>query len=178
MTLLNSEPTRVPQYNKAAHSGQGDREPQQYRVEVNSTGEREVQVVLFEGWCVGFRPLVASEIEARRRAPSTTLQYHKLEHLQSINNKLADYGAITDMFDVFVHVDAENTKFVYAWRLQQERALQEIRGTGMTDEEVVSFVDAYYPAYELYLDALRKGLFQEKQGRHLRLAVDGDQKSY
>ena len=37
--------------------------------------------------------------------------------------------------------DAEDTQFVYAWRLEQEVALREKRGTGMTDEQVRQFVD-------------------------------------
>ena len=37
--------------------------------------------------------------------------------------------------------DAENLQDIYRWRLQQEKALRIERGTGMTDEEVMSFVD-------------------------------------
>ena len=45
--------------------------------------------------------------------------------------------ALTDLF----LRDAEDTQFVYAWRLEQEAALREKRGSGMTDEEVRQFVD-------------------------------------
>lgn len=37
--------------------------------------------------------------------------------------------------------DAERTEYVYHWRLQQEAALRESSGRGMTDEQVVDFVD-------------------------------------
>lgn len=37
--------------------------------------------------------------------------------------------------------DAEDTRYVYAWRSQQEVALRDLKGTGMTDEQVVKFVD-------------------------------------
>jgi len=37
--------------------------------------------------------------------------------------------------------DAENPSFVYDWRLQQERALRAVKGTGMTDEQVINFVN-------------------------------------
>jgi len=37
--------------------------------------------------------------------------------------------------------DAEDTKFVYEWRLQQEAALRASKGVGMTDEEVINFVN-------------------------------------
>lgn len=93
-----------------------------------------------------------------------------------MNTKLAAYNTVTDLFDAFVHVDAKETHFVYEWRMQQERALRQLKGTGMTDEQVVAFVDAYYPAYELYSEGLRKGLFGERRGRCLRLVVDRDRK--
>lgn len=37
--------------------------------------------------------------------------------------------------------DAEDTQYVYAWRLEQEAALRASKGTGMTDEQVVKFVN-------------------------------------
>jgi len=40
-----------------------------------------------------------------------------------------------------VFSDAENTQYVYDWRLQQESAMRASKGTGMTDEQVVNFVN-------------------------------------
>lgn len=37
--------------------------------------------------------------------------------------------------------DAENPRFVYEWRQEQERTLRATKGTGMTEEEVNHFVD-------------------------------------
>ena len=53
-------------------------------------------------------------------------------------------------------------------------SLRRERGEGMTDEQVVRFVDAYYPAYELYLDGVREGVLPERPGSHLRLVVGRD----
>ena len=41
----------------------------------------------------------------------------------------------------FVNSDALQTHFVYDWRLEQEARLRESRGTGMTDAQVIKFVD-------------------------------------
>ena len=54
-----------------------------------------------------------------------------------INEQLATYNSITDLFDAFVHIDAEDTEYVYDWRQQQEAALRNERGAGMTEEQVV-----------------------------------------
>ena len=89
--------------------------------------------------------------------------------------------------------DAEDTQYVYNWRLQQEAALRASKGTGMTDEQVVNFVNGCksaihgraltclltrtdYPAYELYTDVLRQGIFSEDKGKQLRLVVGEDRR--
>jgi len=73
--------------------------------------------------------------------------------------------------------DAEDTNYVYAWRLEQEAALRAAKGTGMSDEQVISFVDGYYPAYELYTEDLRRGIFSDEQrGAQMRLVVGRDRR--
>lgn len=37
--------------------------------------------------------------------------------------------------------DAEDPLYVYEWRLEQEAALRKAKGAGMTDEQVVNFVN-------------------------------------
>ncbi|KAH9905032.1 P-loop containing nucleoside triphosphate hydrolase protein [Xylariomycetidae sp. FL2044] len=172
--LCEGKPTSIPQYDKSAHGGQGDRVPEAQWERVNAPGQPRVRVVIFEGWSVGFRALAAAEVQARWEAPSSrTLRDHQLEHLLFVNDRLADYDAVTDRFDAFIHIDAEDTAYVYDWRRQQEQRLREEKGAGMTDEQVVRFVDAYYPAYELFSDKLRSGLFGVR-GRQLRLVVGRD----
>ena len=48
---------------------------------------------------------------------------------------------------------------MYTWRLEQEHNLWKSKGKGMSDDDVKTFVDGYYPAYELYTEGLRRGLF-------------------
>lgn len=37
--------------------------------------------------------------------------------------------------------DAEDPLYVYDWRLQPERAMREEKGRGMSDEQVINFVN-------------------------------------
>ncbi|KAK9460475.1 P-loop containing nucleoside triphosphate hydrolase protein [Lipomyces oligophaga] len=179
--LKNGRPTMIPRYDKSKFNGQGDRAPSSEWTPV----ERQVDLVLFEGWCVGFKPLPDQEVEKRWQDSvkehalnpdsdsQSTLWKHKLEHLLFINSRLREYNIMTDTFDAFVHIDAENTRYVYNWRLQQEAELRRNTGKGMTDAQVVEFVDGYYPAYELYTEGLRKGIFSSS-GAQLRLVVARD----
>lgn len=83
--------------------------------------------------------------------------------------------------------DAQNPRFVYDWRQEQERTLIAAKGTGMTEEQVNHFVDGCmlpqpppfhqlsheicllivffslvldYPSYELFTETLRNGVFR------------------
>ena len=191
--LKQNQRTRIPQYNKAAFSGQGDRVPESGWEEVNSDPSKPVRVVLFEGWCVGFRPLPLNTLKQKYAAaveglnastPSTPysgrLGHNTLESVTTINEALKGYDEITSQLDAFIHIDALDPQYVYKWRLQQEAGLRAAKGSGMTDEQVRHFVDGYYPAYELYADTLREGVFkgvkEEWQGKQLRLVVGEDRK--
>lgn len=173
-SLCEGQPALIPQYDKGAFDGWGDRLPEDKWIAVNHEGQPKVQVVLLEGWCVGFRSVGHQEVETKWKAPSRTLGLHKLEDLLFINDQLKEYNAVTDLFDAFIHIDAEDTQYVYEWRLQQELQLRRERGIGMTDEQVVKFVDAYYPAYELFSDGVRNGVFLDRRGCQLRLVVGQD----
>lgn len=180
--LRDGRPVRVPRYDKAAHGGRGDRAPPAEWAEVNGAGRPRVQVVVVEGWCVGFRALAAAQLRRRWEAAAaaadaaSTLWRYPLDALLSVNERLAEYDVLTDRFDAFIHVDAEDTAHAFAWRLEQEAALRREKGAGMTDEQVVRFVESYCPSYELYTDALRRGVVKggDAKGRQLRLVVRKD----
>jgi D-glycerate 3-kinase len=168
--------TKIPEYDKSAYNGQGDRVPSSQWKTVNAPGQAKIQVVIFEGWCVGFRALAEAEVKEKREGESVTLKRHKLEDLLFVNGKLEEYEVLNEAFDAFIHVDAEETGFVYAWRQEQEEVLRREKGAGMSREEVERFVDGYYPAYELFTEKLRDGLFCGDKGRQLRLVVGRDRR--
>jgi len=199
-SLKQNKPTKIPRYNKAAFSGQGDRVPESEWEEVNTNpSSSPVRVVLFEGWSVGFRPLSREALEAKHSAavlaarqtsssdPSQShppyrgrLGHNSLKSVAAINTALQAYDQLTSQLDAFIHIDAEDPLFVYRWRLEQEGGLRVSRGSGMTDDQVKEFVDGYFPAYELYTDTLREGVFKgtrpDWRGRQLRLIVGQDRR--
>lgn len=46
--------------------------------------------------------------------------------------------------------DAQNLRFVYEWRQEQERTLRAAKGTGMTEAQVNHFVDGCSYPSQLY----------------------------
>jgi len=176
--LASGKETKIPQYDKSQFSGQGDRVPPSQWLSVNGPSQSKAQVIILEGWAVGFRALSNEEVKTKAAQPGTiTLYKHRIEDLLFVNDRLRGYEVINKHFDAFIHIDAEDTGFVYDWRQQQEAALRRDKGTGMSEEQVTRFVDGYYPAYELFTDALRGGIFkgsEDGKGRQLRLVVGKD----
>ncbi|TAQ90267.1 hypothetical protein B7494_g1420 [Chlorociboria aeruginascens] len=178
-SLLSNKPTRIPIYDKSLHSGLGDRAPASSFPLINPSSP-PLSAVILEGWCVGFRPLPPSTISTLYKLPSKTFHQHKIEDLMFVNENLKGYDFVNEMMDLFIHIDARETEWVYEWRREQEEMLRREKGRGMTEEQVKIFVDGYYPAYELFGEGVRRGVFVEKgeegKGRQLRLVVGRDRR--
>lgn len=168
--LLAGKPTPIPSYDKSKFDGHGDRVPSsEWTIK-----QPPFDVILFEGWCLGFQAISSEEI-AQKQVTSKhpgTLSHHKLEHLLFVNEKLKGYSELWEKLDAVVWLNAQDISFVYAWRLQQEHAMKAAVGNGMTDDQVKNFVDAYMPAYEMYIDGLMNGaVFKGKSGKQI-LRID------
>lgn len=104
-SLAAERPTAIPQYDKSAFAGQGDRVPQSQWKVVNTEGERRVKVVIFEGWCVGFRAwddkTLLEKWETAVQQKETGNYQGRLGHVQfkdvkTINDALKEYDALTE----------------------------------------------------------------------------------
>ncbi|KAL1874752.1 hypothetical protein VTK73DRAFT_229 [Phialemonium thermophilum] len=186
------EEVRIPRFDKARFDGEGDRVPQEEWQCVTPP----IDVIIFEGWCLGFQALHSQDLTARwqrsrqqkdkdigtqqaqgrdPRFTTETLADIDLQYLLAVNTALETYNKnfmAQDRFNSFVHLDTDDLENVYRWRLDQEHALWRARGAGMTDEAVIKFVRGYMPSYELYLDRLRRQSFAEPPGCHLRVILD------
>ncbi|KAH8696825.1 P-loop containing nucleoside triphosphate hydrolase protein [Phaeosphaeriaceae sp. PMI808] len=167
---------KIPSFDKSKFNGEGDRAPQSEWPSISCKPD----VVVFEGWCVGFQPLPSSVIEEKYKLALSgklsinTPAQHLLTHLLEINENLKRYCEVfmgPQHFDFFIHIDTADLRNVYTWRLQQEHKMIEAKGTGMSDEQVRSFIDGYMSSYEVYLDQLREGLFVDR-GRQVRVVLD------
>lgn len=153
----------LPVFDKSLFDGDGDRAPRSEWRFLNH--EPPIQVVIFEGWCVGFRPLSEQEVEAKweeakeqraalkqsndqkggpieQRFSTVTLADHKLDDLLFVNSRLGEYCESfmgPQHFDYLVHLDTMDLANVYRWRMEQEHMLRKVKGRGMTDSQVVDF---------------------------------------
>jgi D-glycerate 3-kinase len=142
--------TKLPSYDKSAFLGAGDRTDPATWDEVNRPGSPVIEVIILEGWCAGFRALSAEKLDQtwhhakeaiESGAGEGQLGRLKKENVDYVNSALREYDHAWDMFDAFIHIDAEDTRWVYTWRLEAEVKLRREKGSGMTDEQVKRFVD-------------------------------------
>lgn len=172
---------KIPSFDKSKFNGEGDRAPQEEWPVVKGA----IDVIVFEGWCVGFQHLPDAALQAKYDAAQaskfndepesiTTLADHQLAHLQELNGNLKRYNETfmgPQHFDFFIHLDTDELKNVYRWRLQQEHAMIKTKGTGMSDDAVRAFVRGYMPGYELYLKGLQRGFLAPGSGNQVRIVL-------
>lgn len=162
--------------------------------------EAPVDVVLFEGWCVGFASIEPEAIKRRYAAAKSNgnaagrspyFLEHSIESLLDIDRRLQDYEKQWyTLFDTFIQLrpvasgqgsdpqDADASQAglenVFRWRLQAEHAMKASNGgKGMTDEQVHKFVERYMPGYEIWGEEVTS----EKRpwhGKGLRLDIGSE----
>jgi len=94
---------RIPRFDKSLFDGKGDRLPESEWTPVQAP----LDVVLLEGWCVGFYPQSRQYIEARMNEVPFVLNAtpaYSLEHVLDMNQRVAEYIEWWDLFDVCVQV--------------------------------------------------------------------------
>jgi D-glycerate 3-kinase len=140
---------KLPRFDKAVD----DRSPDMHWDEVQAP----VEIILFEGWCVGARP----------QDPSTLV--HPINALEShedsdgrwrnyVNEQLQDeYQMLFAQIDHLVLLAAPSFDVVLRWRTQQERELAQRRdGPGvMNDAALIRFVQHYERLTRHVLDEMR-----------------------
>nr|BAA13895.1 unnamed protein product [Schizosaccharomyces pombe] len=144
----SDEEVSIPFYDQSKFGGYGDRGDESQWKKANP---KTTTYVIFEGWMVGFEPLDSCMLSVRARST----RWQNIEgSLLWVNRKLADYQPIFQKIDSLVELEAQEINYVYRWRLQQEHALKARIHKGMSDEEVIEFVNHYMPQYVFYLGTL------------------------
>lgn len=121
----------LPIYDKSKFAGLGDRSTETRPV------NGPVDIVVFEGWCVGFYPLpndVLEQVYEEGRIPNSVavlkskpyegldqpfFKRHSLESLKDINEYLKGYAEeLWCYLDALVRLVPEDMAYTYDWRIQ------------------------------------------------------------
>ena len=136
----------VPRYDKSQRAGRGDRSPRDLWTKIEYIPEQPVDVVLFEGWMLGFTSL---HNQHEQIAEISTVA--SSEAIQEIDQHLVTYKTLHDLFDAWLVLAVQDVSIVYKWRLQAEVEMRSSGKPSLTDQQVADFVSRFMPAYETYL---------------------------
>ena len=107
------------------------------------TIEAPVDVIIFEGWCLGATP----QVEAELIEPINELEANEDDQGQwreYVNRQLQQqYQTLFAQVDIWAMLKAPSFDCIYQWRLQQEHKLKQSgqQGSGvMSDEQIKRFV--------------------------------------
>lgn len=158
MLCRQGEKMAVPRYDKSAHGGEGDTADKENWPLVTGS----LDIVLFEGWMLGFCPVGAEKARQAEEAMAQVDEYLKRYEPQWDSNVHS-----------WLVIKVADPQWVHKWRLEAEQKMKAAGKEGMSDEGVTEFVNRYLPAYDTYLP----GLYEEgpttcQKGRTLFIEVD------
>lgn len=130
--LGTGQSARVPVYDKSRHGGRGDRAPESdWRL---VTGP--LDLVLVEGWMLGFEPVPAD------RLPDPRLAF--------CNHALADYDRWHRLLDAFIVLRPVDWHYVVDWRIEAEENMKAAGKPGLSRADIEDYVRRFLPAYETW----------------------------
>ncbi|MBW4562032.1 MAG: glycerate kinase [Mojavia pulchra JT2-VF2] len=143
----SQNPVTVPRFDKSAYKGAGDRTTPEI-----VTG---VDIVLFEGWFVGVRPI---KPEAFDSAPPPILTDEDRQFARDMNEQLRNYLPLWERLDSLIVLYPIDYRCSLAWRKQAERQMIAAGKPGMNDTRIEEFVNYFWRSLhpELFIKPLVK----------------------
>ena len=142
----SKSPVIVPRFDKSAHGGAGDR----------TTSEiitNPIDIVLFEGWFVGVKPIPPKEL---LNPPPPILTDVDRQFALDMNNQLKSYLPLWEKLDSLIVLYPTDYRYSLTWRKQAERQMIAAGKSGMTDSEIEEFVNYFWCSLhpELFINPL------------------------
>jgi D-glycerate 3-kinase len=135
-SLTTARQTRVPSFDKGAD----DRRPSAEW----PTFEGPVDVVVFEGWCVGARPQTPEALARPVNALERERDPHGVWRAYANAALAGRYRPLFAAVGLQALLLAPGFEAVLGWRLQQEHEMQAKRGAvGQSDAEIAVFIQNY-----------------------------------
>ena len=145
----SQSPVMVPRFDKSAYRGAGDRTTPEM-----VTG---VDIILFEGWFVGVRPI---DPDVFNTAPPPILTDEDRAFARDMNLRLHDYLPLWERLDSLILLYPTDYRYSLEWRKQAEQQMIAAGKSGMNDAEIEQFVNYFWRSLhpELFINPLVKNI--------------------
>ncbi len=131
-----SKPILLPRFDKSAYNGSGDR--------INPQAIPSADIILFEGWFVGARPLSDLVIDQSQDTKDVLRTSEDVQFAKDSNRRLIEYLPLWDKLDRLLVLYPQDYRFSQAWRKEAERKMIAQGKTGMSDTEIDKFVEYFW----------------------------------
>jgi D-glycerate 3-kinase len=155
------QPIALPQFDKSAWNGAGDR--------TDPIWVKDIDIVLFEGWFVGVRPIDPAAFDT---APPPILTAADRAFARDSNARLQDYLPLWAHLDRLLVLVPTDFRLSQQWRRQAEQQMRATGRSGMTDAEIDEFVEYFWRS--LHPDLLIKPLLQSPDRVDLIIEINAD----
>jgi D-glycerate 3-kinase len=139
------ETIAIPRFDKSAWDGMGDR----------TTPDRvqAIDIVLFEGWFVGVRPIANSAFE---QAPAPILTEADRAFARASNDRLHAYLTLWQHLDSLMILYLPDYRWSQQWRQQAEHKMIALGKSGMRDRQINAFVEYFWRSLhpQLFIEPL------------------------
>jgi D-glycerate 3-kinase len=125
----------LPRFDKSLHQGFGDR--------ISPELVTQVDIVLFEGWFVGARPIPVMEFDS---APDPIVTEDDRAFARDMNTNLRSYLPLWERLDSLIVLRPVDYRLSKTWRKQAEQAMRATGKAGMSDAEIEAFVEYFWKA--------------------------------
>ncbi len=151
----------LPRFDKSAFNGAGDR----------GTDEAisGVDIVLFEGWFVGVRPIDPGAFD---NAPPPIVTQSDRQFARDMNAKLQDYLPLWERLDRLILLYPLDYRWSLQWRQEAEHQAKSLGKSGMSDSEIEQFVNYFWQS--LHPELFIKPLATASSGVDLVIEIKSD----
>lgn len=158
---LDQPSVQVPRFDKSAWGGAGDR--------TDFETVAGIDIVLFEGWFVGVRPIEPAIFDTAP-APIITPADHCFA--RDMNTKLHDYLPLWQRLDRLMVLYPVDYRLSVQWRQQAEHQMMAAGKAGMSDLEIEQFVHYFWKA--LHPELFIKPLLNRSEWVDLVVEINAD----
>lgn len=151
----------IPRFDKSAYNGIGER--------THFERVNKPDILLFEGWLVGVRPIEESLFN---HPPHPILTSAEIQFAKDNNQRLADYLPLWQELDSLIILEPQDYHFSLQWRKEAEHQMIAQGKTGMSDQEIEDFV--YYFWRSLHPELLIKPLTKNANLVDLVIEINQD----